>query len=236
MKIILLSLLIATAANAQRVIKPGDALIRYDLIKPSHDFYKNIITDTSGKVVYEFVMDDVTTIDPVSKQITFARTRQVPVGSFSADTSVTDQWLKPISMHEVHPQRNVSFEMTFGDTLARVTTVRKGVTSVKTYPMKSGYFEDNMTEYVFGYLGLEKGVTYTLDNFNKDTQWPSDPYTIEYAFDDVWELAPGHWLYCMVIHFIHGNTTGHIWIDKNTHQVLKEEGTFKGGMFVVSKV
>ena len=103
--------------------------------------------------------------------------------------------------------------------------------------MKSGYFEDNMIEYIFGYLDLKKGVSYIMDNFNKDTPAPSDPYIIEYAFDDIWELAPGHRLECRVLHFIHGDTVGYIWIDKSNNQMLKEEGVYKQTEnFVVSKL
>ena len=238
MKIAIISLLVAISLSnhAQTIIKPGDTTLRYDLIKPSHDFYKGVVTDTSGHIMYEFMMDDVSTIDTINRRITFARSRQEPVGYFSTDTSVTDLSFRPISMHEIHLQRNVSFEMTFAETQASVKTVRKGEVSVKNYPMKSGYFEDNMIEYILGYLQLKKGVIYILDNFNKDTPLPSDPYTIEYAFDDVWDLAAGHQLNCTVFHFIHGGKPGYIWIDKDTHQTIKEEGAFKGGTFVISKL
>jgi hypothetical protein len=234
-----MTLLLATGSlrgTAQNTIKPGDKIIRYDLIKPSHDFYKNVTTDTAGNILYEFMMEDVTTIDTVNKRITFARSRQVPVGSFSSDTSVTDLSLRPIRMHEVRYQRNVAFEMFFGDTQVIVKMVRKEETSVKNYPMKSGYFEDNMIEYIFGYLELKKGVTYVLDNFNKDAELPSDPYTIEYAFDDVWDLAAGQKLSCSVIHFIHGASSGYIWVDKSTHKAIKKSGSFKGGIFVITRV
>lgn len=228
-------LTIAGFCDAQNVIKPGDKAIRYDWIGPSHTFYKNIITDTAGKIKYEFMMDDVTTIDSINKRIIFARVRQLPVGSFSADTSITDFTFKPISMHETHAQYRVNFDMNFADKMATVKTIRKGVISVKTYPMQSGYFEDNMIEYIFGYLELKKNITYTMDNFNKDTPAPSDPYTIAYAFDDVWNLGAGYKVNCTVLHFTHGGTTGYIWIDKNTHDVLKEEGSFKTGSYVVTK-
>jgi hypothetical protein len=239
MKILMTLVLLAALSSfgyAQYFIKPGDKIIRYDLIKPSHDYYKNVTTDTSGNLMYEFMMENVITIDSASKRIVFSRSRQIPVGSYATDTSITDQYFKPLSMHEIHIQRNVSFEMTFEDTQASVKTIRKGVESVKKYPMKSGYFEDNMIEYIFGYLDLEKGITYTLDNFNKDAASPSDPFTIEYAFDDAWDLVAGRKLYCRVIHFIHGGSSGYIWIDKTTRQILKEEGSFKGGMFVVTRV
>jgi hypothetical protein len=222
---------------AQTVIKPGYKTIRYDLIKPSHDFYKYAGYDTTGKPTLEFMMEDVTTIDEEKKIITFARSRQVPVGSFSTDTSVTDLMFKPIRMHEIHYQRGVSYEMTFGDTQASVKTNRKGVETVKDYPMENGYFEDNMIEYIFGYLDLKLGIIYTLDNFNKDAPLPSDPYSIEYVFDDTWELAPGHRLDCRVFHFTHGLSKGYIWIDKINNQMLKEEVIYKGiERYVISKL
>jgi len=234
--ITLLSLLSATFGFAQTIIKPGDPIIRYDWIKPSHDFYRNVVSDSTGKVMYDFVMDDYITIDPVTKRITFARYRQVPAGSFETDTSVTDLQLKPIRMHEVHYQRDVIYDMTFGETQVSVKTVKKGVESVKNYPMKSGYFEDNMTEYIFGYLELKKGITYTLDNFNKNAPAPSDPFTVEFAFDDVWEAAPGHQVECTVLRFTHGDTSGYIWIGKSMHLVIKTIGNFKGGRYVLVKV
>jgi hypothetical protein len=227
---------ISILSYAQTTIKPGDKTIRYDWIQPAHDFYRAVITDTSGKVTADYVMEDFTMIDPASKQITFARYRQVPAGSFSTDTSVTDRFLKPIRMHEIFYQRNIIEDMQFGDTQASVKTVRKGVESAKTYPMKAGYFENNMIEYIFGYLDLKKGVTYTLDNFNKYTPAPSDPYTIEYALDDVLNLPAGHNVSCTVLHFIHGSTTGYTWIDNTTHSILKIIGNFKGGRYVITKV
>jgi hypothetical protein len=237
MKIIITAILVTIhlSGYAQYVIKPGDKVIRSEWLKPSHEYYKNVATDTAGKIMWQFMMEDVTTIDSVNKRVIFARFRQIPFGDFSVDTSVTDLSFRPISMHEIHIQRNASFEMTFGDTLASVTTDRKGVISVKNYPMKSGYFEDNMIGYIVGCLDLKKGITYTMDNFNKDTQSPSDPYTVEYAFDDVWDLPGSHQLHCRVFHFTHGRSTGYMWIDKETNVLIKQEGTFKGGGYLLTR-
>ena len=176
-------------------------------------------------------------IDSANNRIVFARSRQVPPGSFSTDTSVTDWRLKPQRMHEIHYQRELSFEMSFADTLASVRTVRKGVASVKTYPMKSGYFEDNMIEYIFPWLDLKKGIVYTLDDFKQDAAAPSDPFTVEYVFDDVWPLSTeSYTVSFQVLRFTHGQTAGYIWIDTAKHAMLKEEGYFKGGMFVLRKL
>ncbi|MGZ3764765.1 MAG: hypothetical protein ACXVB0_18075 [Mucilaginibacter sp.] len=230
-----LSMMFSTT-NGQVTIKPGDNVIRYDWIKPSHDFYRTVVSDTAGNVKYDFMMEDYTAVDDTQHRITFARSRQIPAGSFSTDTSVTDLNFKPIRMHEIHYQREVAFDMTFGDTQASVTTTRKGQVSVKNYPMKSGYFEDNMIEYIFGYLQIKKEITYTLDNFNKDTPAPSDPYVLEYAFDDTWNLVADHQINCTVLHFTHGGTSGYIWIDKSTHLMIKSIGNFMTGSYLITKL
>lgn len=222
--------------QAQQTIQPGDPLLRSDLIRSSHNYYKAVTTDSVGNIHYLWVNDQVITVDSAAGHIVFARSRQVPVGSYSTDTSVTDLSFKPISMHEVHYKQNVSFTMDFGATRATVRTLRKGTPADRDYPMKSGYFEDNMIEYVYGYLDLKKGETYILDNFNKDTPSPSDPVTVEYAFDDIWMLNNDSLLYCRVLHFVHGSVDGYIWIDKKTRCMLKELGNFKNETFCITRI
>jgi hypothetical protein len=238
MKRILALVLLAAIAhpvNAQTPLKPGDRIIRYDWIKPSHSYYRNVISDSAGNVKYDFMMEDYTTVDQQKKQVIFARQRQIPAGYVEADTSVTDLHLKPVSMHEVHTPQNVSFEMTFADTLASVATTRAGKTSTMNYPMQSGYFEDNMIGYIWGYLELEKGIVYRIDNFNKDARSPSDPYTLEYAFDDVSRIAPDRELFCTVLRFTHGGTSGYIWIDKSTHATIKVIGRSRTGSYFLTR-
>jgi len=243
MKAIFISLALLAAlllssgrSTAQTIVKPGDPLLRSDLIRSSHDYYKAVTTDTAGKIIYEWVNDQVISVDSAAGRITFARQRQVPVGSYSTDTSVTDMAFTPISMHEVHYRQNVSFTMDFQATGATVHTIRKGAATDRSYPMKSGYFEDNMIEYVYGYLDLAKGQTYTLDNFNKDAPAPSDPVTVEYAFDDVWMLDTGGILNCRVLHFIHGAVSGYVWIDKKTRAMIKEMGNFGKANFCITRI
>lgn len=243
MKAILISLALLAGlllssgrSRAQIIVKPGDPLLRSDLVRSSHYYYKAVMTDTAGNIVYQWVNDQVISVDSAAGRITFARARQVPVGSYSTDTSITDLSFKPISMHEVHYRQNVSFTMDFDATNATVHTMRKNSPSERSYPMKSGYFEDNMIEYVYGYLDLAKDRTYTLDNFNKDTPAPSDPVTVEYAFDDVWMQGAGGFLCCRVLHFTHGAIKGYIWIDKKTREMIKETGTFAKGNFSITRI
>jgi hypothetical protein len=232
----ILSSFTPSAVSAQTILQPGDKRIHPEWLKPTHDFYRTVVSDSAGHVRYDFMMDDFTIIDSAAGKVIFARSRQVPPGRFSTDTSVTDLSLRPLRMHEIHYKEEVDFEMLFGDSLASVRTTRKGVSSSKTYSMKKGYFEDNMIENIFGYLDLQKGVVYTLDNFNKDTPSPSDPYTLEYVFDDTWFVAADQQIPCMMIRFTHGATTGYVWVDKRTRQMLKEAGQSKEGSYVVRKL
>jgi hypothetical protein len=231
-----LALVILCQSQAQQIIQPGDPILRGDLIRPSHHLNKAFSADSAGNITAEWVNDEVITIDSAAGHIIFARSRQVPIGYYFTDTSITDLSLKPISMHEMHYHQNVGYGMDFGPTNATVHTNRRGTLSDKSYPMKSGYFEDNMIEYVFGYLDLKKGVMYTLDNFNKDTPSPSDPVKIEYVFDDIWILPAGIRLNCRVLHFIHGSASGYVWIDKETHEQVKEVENAKWGTFSATRM
>src|SRR5580704_2970992 len=86
------------SVRAQVILQPGDSRIHPEWVKPSHDFYRTIVLDSAGRLRYDFVMDNYTIIDSVAGQITLARSRQVPPGRFSTDTSVTDLSLRPLRM------------------------------------------------------------------------------------------------------------------------------------------
>jgi hypothetical protein len=225
---------IACHGLAQNNLRPGDPHIKTEWLTSSHDFYRNVITDSSGNIKYDFMMENVCAVDTQAKRITFARFRQVPIGSFSTDTSVTDLSLKPFRMHEIHQQRHVSFEMEFEDRKATVKTTRNGTATTKSYPMETGYFEDNMIEYIFGCLQLEKGKTYLMNNFNPATPG-NDPYTVRYEFDDTWIPAADLKITCTVLYFTHGSTTGYIWLDKSSHKILKTLGRSKDYTYVLTR-
>lgn len=219
---------------AQIVIRPGDPRIKTEWIQSSHDFYRNVITDTTGKVKYDFMMENTCTVDTVHNRISFARFRQVPLGFFSLDTSITDLRLMPLRMHEIHEQRHIDIQMAFNDQKAIVKTIINGKPIDKTYPMESGYFEDNMIEYIFGFLQLEKDKIYILNNFNPATHG-NDPYKVTYEFDDILIAATDYKIICAVLRFTHGATSGYIWIDKSSHKVLKTLGQSKSYSYILTR-
>ncbi|MEO6869764.1 MAG: hypothetical protein ABI168_08975 [Ginsengibacter sp.] len=219
---------------AQSILKPGDPLIKTDWLQSSHDFYRNVITDTTGKLKYDFMMENICTVDTARGLISFARFRQVPVGNFSTDTSITDLNFKPVRMHEVHEQKQKAVEMVFDAQKVIVKKISNGKSIVQSYPMEPGYFEDNMIEYIFGCLQLERGKTYILNNFNTATHG-NDPFMLKYEFEDTLVPAADLKIICSVLQFTHGATSGYIWIDKNSHKILKTLGRSKGYNYILTR-
>jgi hypothetical protein len=224
-------------AQAQTQITIGSNLLRSDLITSSHQYFKAYATDSLGNIQDEWINEQAIIVDRGHNTITFARNRQVPLGYFMQDTSVTNLSFKPLYMHEMHNKQQVYFVMDFGDTLATVTKYKNGQNAgVSNFPLSSGYVEDNMIEYLYPYLDLQKGVVYHMTNFNKDVPNGFSNVSVEYSFDDILTAGTGH-VSCRVLRIVNGGYWGYVWIDKATRDVIREIGFFKNGvMFSINKV
>lgn len=225
------------SVQAQTQISIGSKLLRSDLINSSHQYFKAYATDSLGNVTDEWINEQAIVVDREHNTITFARNRQVPLGYFMQDTSVTDLSFKPLYMHEMHNKQQVYYVMDFGDTLATVTKYKSGQNAgVRNFPLSSGYVEDNMIEYLYPYLDLQKGVVYQMTNFNKDVPHGFSNVSVEYSFDDILTAGTGH-VSCRVLRIVNGGYWGYVWVDKATRDVIREIGFFKNGrMFSINKV
>jgi hypothetical protein len=234
----LIPLMWIITVQAQTQINIGSKELRSDLISSSHNFFKVYDTDSVGNIVDEFINEQVITVDKAHGTITFARSRQVPVGSFMEDTSVTDLAFKPVHMHEMHNKQQVYYVMNFWDTVATVNKFKNGQgVSTTAFPLKPGYVEDNMIEYLYPYLDLQKGTVYNLTNFNKDVPNGFSNVTVEYAFDDIYMVGT-HPVICRVLRYVNGRYWGYVWIDKDNRSVIREIGSDKlsGLIYSVTKV
>src|ERR1700761_3276161 len=86
-----LSLAIATAgltAEAQVHLNAHDKSIRYDLITPAHTLYKVTSFDSAGNVTREGVIDHITKIDTVNKEIAFINSVPFAAGRLLVDSSI----------------------------------------------------------------------------------------------------------------------------------------------------
>ncbi len=223
------------AVNAQAILKASNPAIRYDLIKPLHTFAKVSIIDSVGNVKQEFVNETVVKPDSATHQIIFTRFRQVPVGRFMVDSSVIGP--SPVSMHSVDNPLKRELTVKFSSTSVAVKSFIKGVHKEEAFTMKEGYFDDNMLEDIAGYLPLQKGVDYYLECYRYESTESKgvNPYHIKYLFDDYLKNANGQYTAGKVLYFTNGYSTGYVWIDKLTHENLKEVIDFGTGTAIITK-
>lgn len=99
--------------QAQILIKPGDPSIHYDWLIPSHDFYKVIVFDSTGRKTLEIMNEQIQAIDSMKHTILSTRTRQVPFGRWMIDTSICTAALVPLRMHEFDQPKTFEHDFRF---------------------------------------------------------------------------------------------------------------------------
>jgi hypothetical protein len=77
-----------SAIKAQIRLNAQDKSIHYDLLRPSHTLYKAVFFDANGKVTRELVIDHVTEVDTIRKEIAFINTVPFAAGKLMVDTSI----------------------------------------------------------------------------------------------------------------------------------------------------
>jgi len=212
----------ALQPKAQTIIRPGDPAIHYDWLTASHDFYKVVVFDSSGRKTLEIMNEQVQTIDTARHTILSARFRQAPFGRFLIDTSVCTTTLVPVRMHEYDQPKSFEHDFRFAGTKAYIKELKKGVLSNDTFTMTEPYFDENSIEGFLAVIPFEKGKQYRLNSFRIGRPGSVNPYDIEYVFDDTWDQSGANDLNCKVLKFRNTYSNGYIWINSRTHKMVKE--------------
>lgn len=211
-----------TIARAQVInIKSNDKSVRYDLIKPVHDFDKVMSFDLTGRLTSEFINENLVKVDSVRHYISFIRSRQIPMGHIYTDTSVTST-SGPISYHETSNSQAYEVKATFRLNSVQAQGNRKGTITNKTTQISAGYFDDNTIENMIGILSIKRGIRYHLECYRFESKAEINPFDVEYVMDDFTTDHKGLLTPCEVIYFKHGFAYGYVWVDKETRQSLKE--------------
>jgi hypothetical protein len=221
---LLLAALLASAhqPKAQTIIRPGDPAIHYDWLTASHNFYKVVVFDSSGRKTLEIMNEQVQTIDTDRHTILSARFRQAPFGRFLIDTSICTTTLVPVRMHEYDQPKTFEHDFRFAGTKAYVTVLKKNTVSKDTFNMADGYFDENSIEGFLAVIPFEKGIRYRLNSFRIGKPGSINPYDIEYVCDDTWGQSDANDLNCKVLKFRNTYSNGYIWINNRTHKMVKE--------------
>jgi len=222
--ILIIATLLAAAhqSKAQTIIRPGDPAIHYDWLTASHDFYKVVVFDSSGRKKLEIMNEQVQTIDTARHTILSARFRQVPFGRCLIDTSLCTTTLVPVRMHEYDQPKTFEHDFRFAGTKAYVTEMKKSIVSKDTFNMADGYFDENSIEGFLAVMPFEKGKQYRLNSFRIGKPGSINPYDIVYVFDDTWGQSGANDLNCKVLKFRNTYSNGYIWINSRTHKMVKE--------------
>jgi len=208
--------------KAQTIIRPGDPAMHYEWLSDSHDFYKVVVFDSSGRKKIEIMNEQVQVVDTARHTILSARFRQVPFGRFLIDTSICTTTLMPLRMHEYDQPKTFENDFRFTGTKAYVTSLKKNIISKDTFNMADGYFDENSIESFLAVIPFEKGKQYRLNSFRIGKPGSINPYDIEYVFDDAWDQSSGDDLNCKVLKFRNAYSNGYIWINSHTHKMVKE--------------
>lgn len=221
--IILFAFLAAsTFSDAQTVIvKANDPSIRYDLIKPDHTFDKVMTFDLSGKLISEFINEDLIKVDSVTKTYSFIRSRQVPIGHIYNDTSVITS-SGPVSYHESSIPQAYEVKAVFQRNAVEAQENRSGVVTKKNTTISEGYFDDNTIENMMGLIPFKQGIHYHLECYRFESKGEINPFEIDYMMDDYIADRSGVLSACEVLQFKHGFAAGCIWVEKKSRRTLKE--------------
>jgi hypothetical protein len=233
LKIILLFAIVVNGliADAQIHLNAHDKSIRYDLVKPEHSLRKVTSFDTAGNVARELVVDHVTKIDTARSEIDFINSVQYAPGKILVDSSIDNYSGSARYILATMPSTKYEF-IKYLPTSVEAHNIVKGVSSTKTTPMSEGYFDDNSLWDILGYIPFKKGTKYQLDCYGTDTRTQVlIPFEIEYLFDENYREPSGAVVNSMVLKVSNPESTNYVWINKNTHLLIKDLGQGKGYSF-----
>ncbi|WP_259065706.1 hypothetical protein HDF24_02645 [Mucilaginibacter sp. X4EP1] len=233
LKFTLLSVAIIISLNAvgQVHLNAHYKSIHYDWIKPSHTLYKQTGFDTSGNITMELVIDHVTKIDSVKKEIAFINTVPFAAGKLLIDSSIDNYSGSARYILVTFPSTKYEY-IKYLPASVEAHNIIKGVSSTKTTPMPEGYFDDNSIWDILGYISYKKGVSYQLDCYGTDTHTQVlIPFEIEYLFDEENQERGGAVVSNMVLKVTNPGATAYVWIDKKTHLTTKVYAQGKGYSF-----
>jgi hypothetical protein len=238
MKLITLVLaqLLITDIYAQTMLFADDPGIRYDMIESAHTFAKVSFYDSSGKKTLEFVNENVILRDSATNRLSFCRFRQVPLGRMSFDTSLIGS--QPLHYHFMSSPLTYEVNAEFSPSGAHVQSLVKGVRKNEFFPLKKGYFDDNIVQDISGYLPLLKGTQYTLFSFRFESVVSKgvNTYQIEYIADDYLNGGAGIEIPCRILSYQTPAEKGWLWVSQQTRELLKMVSKIGNSTVVLEKI
>jgi hypothetical protein len=235
----ILMMVVATSmANAQGLIKPGDQQIRYELIRPQHNFYKLVLVDSAGNKQMEMLNEEIISIDSVKKQLIRTQFRSFGGGRLLTDSTIADlHTLSPVRMRMVTNPSVMQMDLSFRKTDVHAVANKGGKHTDTVHHMQEGYFDSNLIEYLFQLLPYKEGFFCQINayTFEKDGM---DPHTVKYIGEEMVE-DPGGSIRKMNVAEVRskdGQSIDLLWFDQRTGKVYKHTGRFGNRRFIITTI
>lgn len=224
--------------GAQTLIKAGDPALRYDLIQSSSELNKITMLDSSGKVLANFLSQDVITVDRSKGLLFRVQSNILPDGRLLKDSTVADlKTLAPVRMRMVTFPHFMNMLLDFQPTQVHAIAERDGKTTDTMHNMTAGYFDSNLIEYVLGLLPYKKGLHVVLNAYTFERNG-MDPYEVEYVGEDWLVTVSGNRVACFLAKTGSSGKPmdAFVWVEKSTGKVLKRVVPIGRNYYMITKV
>jgi hypothetical protein len=231
----ILSCSFASAQNmpvqAQDTIEPGSKSLNRQYLQLRNVFEKLSWFDSSGNLVRQRVLNLVTRVDSLNKQLIFLQIR-----NDGYKDSTISEWpsLKPVYTEENLWGALSDFDHRAGNSI-RLTKLKNGKTESDTsFTVGSPHFDGFLTDYLLGALPLKPGYhgRFVLGGSHVTT------VTIKDVFTDELIAGDGHAIQAnMVLVDFNNKVKVMYWFDKFTGEMLKSISRADDGtVFMKSKI
>lgn len=222
--------------NGQFLIKPGDQQIRYELIKPQHNFYKLVLLDSAGNKQMEMLNEEIISIDSAKQQLIRTQFRSFGAGRQLTDSTIADlRTLSPVRMRMVTNPAVMQMDLLFRKTDVHAVANKGGKHTDTIHRMEEGYFDSNLIEYLFQLLPYKDGFACQINAYTFEKNG-MDPHMIKYVGEEMVEDPNGSLrkMNIVEVRSKDGQSTDLLWFDQHTGKVYKHTGRFGNRRFIIT--
>ena len=163
--LVIYTVLLITNTYGQRLIKPGDPLLNYNLLGTFNPKYKMQFIDTAGNTKYETISERNSFVDKSSNQFILVQTRSLPNDKIIDSTIADLKTLSPIRMSMHSQSKNQEMNLTFKGNKIKAVVNKQGKKADTLHTISEPYFDSNLLEQILGIIKYETDSVFKLNTY-----------------------------------------------------------------------
>jgi hypothetical protein len=215
-------------SSAQDTITPGSSSINQQYLRSRSVFQKLSWFDSTGRLVGQATLNLITRIDSINKKLIFLQIRH----DGKKDSTIAE-WpsLRPIYTSTTTKNQVLVFDYHEGST-ARTSIIKDGKKGPdSTYTIPYPYFDDYLTEYLYGALPLKPGYHAQF------TASSGASVRIKDVCTDILISGDAHTIQTYLVQVEYASSKSLYWIDKSSGEIVKAVYQLpQGYMFMKSRI